>query len=370
MSDLHPDHEAVRAAITQSPPLPDPEHHNLKQLPPPHVHWLRRIALWLIGSVVVIVLVFAVGFLRFSWQRPSLLWAARVLHIPVAMVGSQWLSYAEYQEDVPNITSYLQRNEPPDAASQRTLSTDAYTRKIILNKVVGEAILAAIAQEQAVSITSADIQKTYDGYVEQSGNAGDVEQYIKTLYGWSVEQFKLKLIQPQVTQEKLAEKYFADVKGQVSKIRDTVTAATFADVASKESDDAATAVKGGAVELNTVALAEAYSADAVRLIVALNEKQVSTVLETSRGYEIVLLEKKAAAPKKADGTVYTLRRIAQRPDFNTWLSDLVTAKAEKLRVVLFEPRFRWEAKCGVLAKSEPSCEVASTNTNQNANTSE
>lgn len=369
MSDLHPDHEAVRAALTQSPPLPDPEHHNLKQLPPPHIHWLRRIALGVLGVAVAVVLVFTVGFLRFSWQKPSLLWAARVLHLPVAVVGGEWLPYVDYQQDVPNITSYLQRNEPPDAASQRTLSTDVYTRKIILNKVIGEAILGTIASEQGVTVADADIQQTYDGYVQQSGNAGDVEQYIQTLYGWSVAQFKQKLIRPQVIQEKLAEKYFADVKGQVSKIRDTVTAATFADVASKESDDAATAVKGGTVELTTAALAEAYTADAVKVITALSEKQVSAVLETSRGYEIVLLEKKAAAPKKADGTVYTLRRIVKLPDFNTWLSDLVTAKAEKLRVVLFEPRFRWEAKCGVLAKSEPSCEDT-TNTNQNTNTAQ
>lgn len=369
MSDLHPDHETVRAAITQAPPLADPEHHNLKQLPPPHIHWLRRIALGMLGAVVVVALVFAVGFLRFSWQKPSLLWAAGMMRLPVALVGSQGLSYVDYQQDVPNITSYLERNEPPDAASKRTLSTDVYTRKIILNKIIGEAILSSIAKEQAVTVAAADVQKTYDGYVQQSGNAADVEQYIKTLYGWNVEQFKLKLIQPQVIQEKLAEKYFADVKGQVSKIRDTVTASTFADVASKESQDTPTAVKGGAVELNTTAISEQYTAEAVKTIIALGDKQISPVLETSRGYEIVILEKKAAASKKADGTVYTLRRIVKAPDFNAWLSDLVTTKAEKLRVMLFEPRFRWEAKCGVLAKAEPSCEAA-TNTNQNSNTNQ
>jgi hypothetical protein len=368
MSDLHKDHEAVRAAISQTPLVANPEQHNLKQLPPPHIHWLRRIILWVLGAVVVVVLVFAVGFLRFSWQRPSVLWAARALHLPVTVVGNHWLSYVDYQQDVPNITSYLQRNEPPDAASQRTLSTDVYTRKIILNKIIGEEILASIAREQNVTVTDADVQKTYDGYVEQSGNAADVEQYIKTLYGWTVEQFKLKLIKPQVIQEKLAEKYFADVKSQVTTIRESVTADTFAEVASKDSDDVATAAKGGAVELNTKALADAYTADAVKIINALGDKQISSVLETSRGYEIVLLEKKAAAAKKADGTVYTMRRIVKTPDFNTWLSNLVTAKAEKLRVILFEPRFRWESACGVLAKSEPSCETAATNTNQNTNT--
>ncbi len=347
------------------PPLADPEHHDLKQLPPPHVHWLKRIALYVGGVLVATVLVFVVGFLRFSWQRPSLLWIASTLHLPVAIVGDQWLSYVDYQKDVPNIASYLQRNEPPDAASQRTLSMDLYTRKIILNKVIGESLLSIIAKEQKVTVAAADIQKTYDGYVQQSGNAADVEQYIKTLYGWTVEQFKLKLSKPQVIQEKLAEKYFADVKSQVTAIRERVTAATFADVAGKESQDAPTAVKGGAIELNTKTIATEYTAEAVKAITALGEKQVSAVLETSRGYEIVLLEKKAAAPKKADGTVYTLRRIAKTPDFNTWLSDLVTAKAEKLHVYLFEPRFRWEAACGVLAKTEPSCKTASTNANTN-----
>jgi hypothetical protein len=365
MSDLHPDHEAVRAAISQTPPLADLEHHDLKQLPPPHIHWLRRIALYIGGALIATVLTFAIGFLRFSWQRPSLLWAASILRLPVAIVGDQWLSYVDYQKDVPNITSYLERNEPPDAASKRTLSTDVYTRKIILNKVIGESLLSIIAKEQKVTFTEADIQKTYDGYVQQSGNAADVEQYIKTLYGWSVDQFKQKLIKPQVIQQNLADKYFADVKGQVSAIRDRVTAATFSDSASKESQDAPTAVKGGALELNTKTIADAYTAEAVKTITALGDKQISPVLETSRGYEIVLLEKKAAATTKANGTVYTLRRIVKTPDFNTWLSDLVTAKAKALRVFLFEPRFRWEAACGVLAKAEPSCETASTNTNTN-----
>ncbi len=370
MSDLHPDHEAVRAAITQMPPLTDPEHHDLKQLPPPHIHWLKRGVLFVVGAIVVVILVFVVGFLRFSWQKPSLLWIASTLHLPVAIVGNQWLSYTDYQQDVPNITSYLERNEPPDAASQRTLSMDVYTRKIILNKVIGESLLSIIAKEQGVTFTAADVQTTYDGYVQQSGNAADVEQYIQTLYGWTVDQFKQKLIQPQVIQQKLAEKYFADVKGQVSTIRDTVTAATFAETASKESEDTSTAAKGGAIELTTKTIADEYSADAVKTITALGDGQVSPVLETTRGYEIVLLEKKAAAPVKADGTAYTLRRIVKTPDFNTWLSDLVTAKAEKLRVLLFEPRFRWEAACGVLAKTEPSCETNTTNTNQNVNTNE
>jgi len=324
----------------------------------------------LVSAIVIFILVFVVGFLRFSWQKPALLWVASTLHLPVAVVGDQLLSYADYQKDVPNIVSYLQRNEPPDAASQRTLSMDVYTRKIILNKVIGESILSTIAKENNVSVADADVQKTYDGYVQQSGNAADVEQYVKTLYGWSIEQFKVKLIKPQVTQEKLAEKYFADVKGQVSSIRDRVTATTFADTASKESQDAPTAVKGGAVELNTKTIADEYTADAVKTITSLGDKQVSPVLETSRGYEIVLLEKKVAAPKKADGTVYTLRRIVKTPDFNIWLSDLVTEKAKSLRVMLFEPRFRWEAACGVLAKTEPSCETAATNANQNANTAQ
>jgi len=370
MSDLHPDHEAVRAAISQVPPLADPEHHNLKQLPPPHIHWLRRIGIGAAVTVVAIVLVFVVGFLRFSWQKPSFLWIASTLHLPVAVVGDQWLSYADYQKDVPNITSYLERNEAPDAASQRTLSTDVYTRKIILNKIIGESLLSIIAKEQNVTVAEADVQKTYDGYVEQSGNATEVEQYIKTLYGWTVEQFKLKLIKPQVVQEKLAEKYFADVKGQVSSIRDRVTATTFAETASKESQDTPTAAKGGAIELNTKTIADEYTAEAVKTITALEDKTVSPVLETSRGYEIVLLEKKAAAPKKADGTVYTLRRIVKTPDFNIWLSDLVTEKAKSLRVMLFEPRFRWEAACGVLAKAEPSCETSTTDSNQNANTAQ
>jgi len=350
--------------------LPNPEHHDLKQLPSPHIHWLRRIGIGVAGVIVIAVLVFVVGFLRFSWQKPSFLWVASTLHLPVAVVGDQWLSYADYQKDVPNITSYLERNETPDAASQRTLSTDVYTRKIILNKIIGESLLSIIAKEQNVTVADADVQKTYDGYVQQSGNATDVEQYIKTLYGWTVEQFKLKLIKPQVVQEKLAEKYFADVKAQVSRIREEVTATSFAETASKESQDAPTSVKGGAIELTTKTIADEYTAEAVTSITALGDKQVSPVLETSRGYEIVLLEKKAAAPKKADGTVYSLRRIVKTPDFNTWLSDLVTARAEQSRVFLFEPRFRWEAACGVLAKAEPSCELNTTNTNQNANTAQ
>ncbi|MEK7570557.1 MAG: peptidylprolyl isomerase [Patescibacteria group bacterium] len=366
MPDIHPDHEAVRSELSKPEhELPNPAHPELKQLPPPHIHWLKRIGLWVGAGIVAIVLVFAVGYMRFSWQNDALLWLAKYIPFPVAVVGGDWLSYHEYQTDVPNISSFLERNAAPDAADKLGLSQDVYTRRIILNKMVGESVLNTIAEEKNITVTQADIDATYDSYVEQSGNATEVEKYIQQLYGWDVAQFKAKLIKPQVVQDKIAAGFYADAKKETQGIRDGVAkdAKTFGDVAKAKSDDASAAKSGLLDALNTKQLEEAYG-DAATALKALKAGQVSEVLETTRGYEIVQVEKTEAAAKKADGTMYTLRRILKAPNFNTWLQDTVNTKVKESRVMLFEPRFRWEAECGVQAKTEPACDPeADANTN-------
>ncbi len=367
MPDIHPEHEAVRSELVKAEnELPNPTHPELKQLPPPHIHWLKRIGMWLGIAVVAIILTLAVGFLRFSWQSNAVLWVAKYIPFPVAVVGGDLLSYHEYQTDVPNITSFLERNSPPDTAAQLKLTQDVYTRKIILNKLVGESVLDGIAKEKNITIAQADIDTTYDGYVQQSGNATDVEKYIQELYGWTVAQFKQKLIRPQVVQDKVAAAYFKDIKDGVTTIREQVAKdpKTFGDVAKTKSEDAS-AVKGGLLDaMTTKQLEEAYGESATE-VKALKVGNVSNVLETTRGYEIVYLEKTEPAAKKADGTLYTLRRILKVPNFNTWLQDTVNEKVKAKRVILFEPRFRWAPECGVQAKTEPACEAPTSDTNTN-----
>lgn len=361
MPELHPDHEAVRGAIVQpSTELPDPEHHNLKQLPSPHIHWGRRIAVWGGAAVIALLAVFAVGYLRFSWQKPILLAPARILPYPVAIAGGSWISYYDYQQDVPNVSAYLERNYPPDTFSGSNLDRDTYTRKLILNKVIGESILARLAESKNVTITDQDIEETYNAYVQQSGEPDKVPETIQTLYGWSVAEFQEKLIRPQVVQDKLVEWYFEDTRRAFEKTREVVVAdaTKFATVATEQSDDVATSGKGGALTLTTTALTEAYGEANVATISALALNTVSGILETSRGYEIVVVEKKEAAANKDDGQNFSIRRIVRMLDPNTWLGDQVNATARDMRVIVFEPRYRWDPDCGVLEKSEPSCTEA------------
>lgn len=365
MPELHPDHEAVRSAIAQPAELPNPEHHNLKQLPPPHIRWIRRVVIWGVGAIIVLVAIFAVGYLRFSWQRSVLLVPARILPYPVAIAGGSWISYYDYQQDIPNVSSYLERNYPPDAFSGQNLDRDTYTRKLILNKVIGESILARLGESKNVVITDDDIEQTYNSYVQQSEEPDNVPETIKSLYGWSVEQFKEKLIRPQVMQDKLVEVYYGEVRSTLEGIRTSLAAdvSKFADVAKEKSDDVATSGKGGALTLTSVTLKEAYGEEQAAVLEKLAAGTLSTILETSRGLELVLVEKKEAAEKKSDGQNYTLRRIILQLDPNTWLGDHVNQTAKEMRVIVFEPRFRWESECGVLTKTEPSCTQAASTGN-------
>ncbi len=366
-SSLHPEHAAVHAELAKAPgSLPNPEHHGLKQLPPPHIHWAKRIGLWGGAVIIIIVAVFAVGYMRFSWQQSALLLPAQVLPYPVAIVAGQWVSYADYQKDVPNISRYLERNSPPDAKANEPLPWDVRVRQLALNKMVGEALLAKLAKERNVTITETDVNQTFDAFVQQYSGTNNVEEDIQNLYGWTVAQFKEKVIRPQVYQQKLADSYIAEIRKEAEGVRAEVMADTkrFADIAKEKSDDVS-ATKGGQLEaIKTDALEEEYGT-AAEAVGALKEGAISEVLETPRGFEILWLEKRTAGAKADDPATLMLRRILVTADVSAWLQDKVNTLAEEASVLLFEPRFRWEAKCGILEKDEPSCTEAATNTNTN-----
>lgn len=366
---IHPQHEAVRQEIAGSPPLPDPAHHGLKQLPPPHIHWLRRIILGLVILIVGLLVVLSVGYLRFGWQKKILLLPAKVLPFPVAKVDGTWLSYYDYQTDTPKIAGYLERYaNAPDTLAQLKMTLDQQARKVNLNKMFGETILMELAKQRNITIKQSDIDTAYDVYVKQSSEPAKVGELINTLYGWTEAQFKEKVVKAQVYQNKLAESYFADVKKSAEQVRENVIKdpKTFGEVAKTESQDA-TAVKGGEVAPILGKNLTTEYGNAKSEIEKLKKGDISPVLETPLGYEFVKLVDRIAEVKKGDGDTYKLLRIVKVPNFNVWLQDEVNNLAKKAKVLLFEPRFRWEAECGVLLKSEPSCLDTSSTTNSNTN---
>jgi hypothetical protein len=366
---IHPEHEAVRQEIVGSSPLPDPAHHGLKQLPAPHLHWLRRILLGLLILIVGLFVVFSVGYLRFGWQKKILLLPAKVLPFPVAIVNGTWLSYYDYQTDTPKIAGYLERyGNAPDTLAQLKITLDQQARKVDLNKIFGETILMKLAKQRNITIEQKDVDTAYDDYVKQSSEPAKVGELINTLYGWTEAQFKEKVVKAQVIQNKLAVSYFADIKTSAEQVRARVVKdpATFSEVAKTESQDA-TAVKGGEVSPILGKNLTTEYGDAKAEIEKLKKGDISPVLETSRGYEFVKLVDRLAETKKGDGDTYKLLRIVKVPNFNVWLQDEVNNLAKTSKVYLFEPRFRWEAECGVLLKSEPSCTDTSTTTNANTN---
>lgn len=309
----------------------------------PALRWVIITVLAVIAALVVAAGAFAAGLYKFGLQGR---WVDRVVKIvpyPIATVNASFVPYREYLTDFSMLRYYYEKN--PDLTGTNTPPTDAELQKIILNRLVYDAVLRQTANEFNVQVTQKELDDQLTAVVKQLGDGANMDAMLKQLYGLTKTQFAEKVLRPILVFNKLDTAVTNDPKSAAEQ--------------KKHAEEVLALVKEGKQDF--AALAKQYSQDSTNVnggdlgffgkgtmepefetaAFALQPGQVSGIVQTKLGYHIIKIEERIA--DKGKGEQIHARQILFR---TRTADDLLQERLANARIHILFRGFHWDAKQG------------------------
>ncbi len=260
----------------------------------PLKHSLRRIIVISVSifvAVVVATFVYCfVALYKFNPTSTFIYRVTQVLPFPIAKAGPNWVAYENYLFELRHYMHYYQTQQKVDfndTSGKQQL--DAF-RKIALNTVINQAYVKQLAKQNKVSVSDQELNNQIILLRNQNrlGSSNEVfEDVLQEFWGWSVADFKREL-KSQMLAQKVVSKLDTYAHQRAGNILAEINkGADFADMAKQFSYDTATKTNGGDYGFAIDKTNRDLSPQVVDALFKLKAGQVSGLIETPSGIEIV-----------------------------------------------------------------------------------
>ncbi len=289
---------------------------SLKKVKKSKKNFFLIIAGTVIIGIILILVVFGVGIYRYNWQNRPTQIVTSIIPYPAAIVNwSHFITVNEFTDEVESIVNY--RRKSPNNIDL----TDEYKNELskqVLDLMIENEIVKEQAKKYNLKVTSSEIYEEYNKTAEENGGEQEFKNSLKDYYNWTPEKYK-EIIEIILLKEKLEEAIAKDDemnKGAKEKaegvLKDLEGGADFVGLAKNFSDDGS-AVNGG--DLGFTPKDSGLPSELEDAAFSLEEGQISKIIKTKFGYNIIKLE------EKKDDQVHIRLILIHPVDFQNWLSE-------------------------------------------------
>lgn len=299
------------------------------------------------GTIFAVLLVLILGVYKYNWNNRAILAAEKIIPFPAVYIrGAGAISMSEMKADDKAVQKFYESPDFEKLGMRVDFSTDQGQKRLqvkekgILNKLIENRIIESLAKKRAISISDATVDQEVDSNINQFGNRQNLMSELARLYGWTLNDFKQKVVKPELYAKKLMESFSseADTSVQEAKIKslyDRVTAKKedFAKVA-KESSEGQSAKNGGDLGWSNKDQLVTEMADKAFLM---KQGDISEVISSPLGFHIIKLEEKKS--DNGQDLVHLRQIFVKTPTFADWLKD----QMKKYSVMVFLRDYQWNS---------------------------
>jgi hypothetical protein len=154
---------------------------------------------------IVVLAVFSVGIYKYGWHGTATKVLTKALPYPAALVNNNLIRYSDFTDDLQTLNRFYSKLSERDPSGPAAPS-DAEVRKTVMDRLIQNEVLKELAVKYNLTVTDKDIDDEFSKLASQpTADNKSISDEIMDLYGWTVPQFKEKVLRPYLLQQKLAE---------------------------------------------------------------------------------------------------------------------------------------------------------------------
>ena len=249
----------------------------------------------------------------------------KILPLPIARLDGNMVPYESYLFHLRHTLHYKRTQENFDIESKDGQSQLAGLKQLTLQKVLREEMVKILARDRGLTISRKEVDEVYGNLrTSQSSDEQSFRGVLRNFYDWSEADLR-RALAPQV----LRSKVLKDLESDKSKTADQAlvdikSGKDFAAVAKQYSEDATTKDAGGVITKEITKSSRDLSLSVRAEIFKLQKDQVSEVIYTDDGIEIVKVLETDGIKVKAAHIRFNYR------DFDAYLDQqIMTRKLSK-----------------------------------------
>lgn len=314
--------------------------------------FLIVLAVGVIVFAITIAGIFGIGLYAFDWNDQVTSAMVRVVPYPAARVDGEFVSYQQYRDDVATLAVYYQ-NEAVASGGQ---PTDDEISELVLNRLLRDVVTEREAKGLGIRVSAAEVEARFNEVVADAGSLETVRQTLQELYEWDTTTFKERVIRPFFYRERLQQVLGANqalnqqARQKAEDLLNQLRAgSSFETLAQQNSDDSATAEKGGDLgSFGRGVMVAAFEEAAF----ALDIGQLSDIVQTPFGYHIIKLEDKRQTTVEGTAVeeIHARHILVATVNVDEWITDQLRQSA----VSIFVSPYRWDRATGrVILADQP-----------------
>lgn len=312
-------------------------------------HKMKRFMLY--GVIILVILVLSpfvyTGIVLYS-QASRNSFTDKMIQwfpYPAAMVNGEWLRYSEVDVSIDEAVAITEQFSDDTALIDDlgALPTPQEIADEEYDRLIQVVILEQVALEQGVEASPEEVDDLYNQAIlsQVGGDEAQVASTLEELYGWTVDEFKQKVVRELVLRDKLKTKlaeandedFTGAARQQIKDIQAQVQAdpTKFAELATEYSEDGS-AVNGGDLDWFGRGVMVPEFEEAVFALTEPN--QVSDIVQTQFGYHLIQLIERKDATDTEEEQVHARHILIQ-----VSIDDYITTLAERESVKrLIDPK--------------------------------
>lgn len=254
---------------------------------------------------------------------------AEKFFFPAAIAGkSGFITIKEFNGNLESIKMFYENQDFSDSGLRVDFSTDdgkkrlMVKKKNLLNKMIDNAVIERLANERGIKITEEMISQEVERKTNEYGSRQDLEESMKRLYGWSVEDFMEKIVKPDMYKEKLIEDLRKSDKSNFeAKQKMEVALAKIKE--GKDFGETAREFSEGESAKNSGDLgwlsADLMLPELAESAFSMKKGETSEIIESSLGFHIIRIDDERV--EDGVGKIKASQVFARAADFPEWLSE-------------------------------------------------
>ena len=322
---------------------------------------VSRIVLFIVG-----IIVFGSGIVGYfyvaSTINPGLKSVYEIIPLSVAKIeNSESISSKQLFQDTAAVKKFYESKDYAHRGERVDFSTKAgkirmrIKEKDVLNKLIEDKIIQRIAESKGIKISAQDINKAIEKSLTTSNS--DYQKLATNLnsnYGWTIKQFKNKVVKNQLYLNKLFKWYKNNLqnssdykRAQKAKASISAEGGNFDEIVHKFSDGESAEQDGRIAWIEEVNIIP----EVADTLASMEEGQISDVIISPLGMHIVMLEKRREVKDK-DGIIKRELQLKQvfikGKSFVNWVQE----QKKQIKVEIFLKEYQWDENIGEVEFSD------------------